>query len=658
MTQTDVTALTGAFDVPSEDQWRALVDKALKGGDFEKKLVSKTLDGLRIDPLYKRREGAQPTPTQHGQAPWRVSARVDHPDPKAAAAQALNDLTNGVDTLTLVFAGARSARGYGLVAPTVDALDAALDGVDLSMIRLRLDPAPGARIHAGLAVALLAKRGHEPADCDVEFGLDPIGSLTTTGGIAAAWPLVGERLSDAVKDLQGRGFAGPFITCDVRPYHEAGASEAQELAAALATGVTYLRALTEHGLSADDSAKALCFTLAIDADQFLSIAKLRALRRLWARVETACGLEPQPVRIHAETAWRMMSARDAWVNMLRTTMAAFAAGVGGADGLTVLPYPGPIGLADPFARRIARNQQTILIEESNVWRVSDPVAGAGGYEALTDQLCEAAWGAFQEIEREGGLIESLKSGALQARLATTREARRADVAKRKAPLTGTSEFPKLDEGAIDVLDVKPVRSATTSQSGNGPAPVTFAELVEKLSCGADATSLTGPAEADGLTIEALPSVRLGEDFEALRTRSDDHFAAKGARPEVFLACMGKIAQHTLRSTWTRNLLAAGGVEAVQQAGYETADAAADDFKANGAPVAVICSSDDVYAEMAVATAQALKAAGAKKVLVAGRPGDLEGALREAGVDGFIFAGQDMVALLTELQRDVGIPATA
>ena len=199
-----------------------------------------------------------------------------------------------------------------------------------------------------------------------------------------------------------------------------------------------------HGL--DAARDALSFLLVADADEFLSVAKFRALRRLWARVEEACGLAPKPIRLHAETAWRMTTRRDPWVNLLRTTVAAFSAGIGGADAVTVLPFTTALGLPDAFARRLARNTQLILLEEANLWRVADPAAGAGGFEALTDALCEKAWALFQEIEREGGIVESLARGSLQARIAAVRAAREKAVATRKEPITGTSEFPEHPRG--------------------------------------------------------------------------------------------------------------------------------------------------------------------------------------------------------------------
>jgi len=646
----DVQKLAADFEAATREQWLALVEKALKGGDFEKRLVSKTPDGIALQPLYMPQpHGARIGRTNAG-LPWHVSARVDHPIPAESATQALEDLENACDTLTLVFPASRSARGFGMACETVDDLEASLSGVGLDMIGLRLDPAPGGRIHAALVAGLVARRRHSPADLRIDFGLDPLGTLTHTGGFPGSWDDVGRRLADVVTTLKADGFRGPFVTCDTRPAHEAGASEAQELAVALASGVAYLRALNANGLSTNEARAAMSWTMAIDADQFMGLAKLRTLRRLWARVEDASGLTPRPITIHAEMAWRMMTRRDPWVNMLRATMATFTAGIGGADTMTVLPHTLPLGLPDAFARRIARNTQTVLLEESNLWRVSDPAAGSGAYEALSDDLADKAWAAFQDIEAEGGIVASLGAGKLQDRIAATRAARDESVARRQTPITGTSEFPLLSEAPLEVLDLPADAVSGPPKLRDGAPDLAFAEIVSKLADGAGRSDVTPERIYGGLSARVLPPHRLAEPFEALRDASDAHLEAHGSRPTVFLACMGRIAEHTARSTWIRNLLAAGGIDAAQHPGFATTEEAAEAFKANGARAACICSSDAVYAELAVATAAALKAAGAQCVMLAGKPGDLEDDLKSAGIDGFIFAGQDVLAMLTELQH--------
>ncbi len=303
--------------------------------------------------------------------------------------------------------------------------------------------------------------------------------------------------------------------------HEAGGSEGQELAWALASAAQYLRAMEAGGRSLAEAFRALSFTLALDADQFAGIAKLRALRKLMDRMQEACGLSPAPVRIHAETAWRMLTKRDAPVNMLRNAIAAFAAGVGGADSVAVLPHSGALGLADPFARRVARNTQMVLIEESGLHRVADPAAGSGSIEALTDGLCEAAWAEFQQIERAGGLVASLQAGAFQARVAAISARRARDLATGKAPLTGTSAYPSLTEKSESVLPIAP----------RGPKP--------------------GPSPK--LTVAALPSSRIAEPFETLRDRAEA-LAAAGKRPAIFLANLGRIADFTARATFAKGLL--------------------------------------------------------------------------------------------------------
>lgn len=613
-----------AFPTPGKAQWRAAVDKVLKGAEFEKKLVGRTTDGVRIEPLYEAaaEQGARPLRAEAGR--WRVAARVDHPEATEAARLALAELEGGADSLTLTFAGAPAARGFGLTATTVETLDTALDGVLLDLVRLRLDPAPGGRKQALLLADLVEKRGHVPSSLQVDFGMDPIGVLASTGALAAQLPELGKRIAETIATLKARGFAGPFLAADGRIWHEAGATEAQELGAVLATAVTYMRLLEAERFPLAEARDAISFTLVADADEFITVAKLRAARLLWYRVQRACGLDPKPVFIHAETAWRSLTRRDPWVNLLRGTIAAFSAGAGGADSIGVQPFTAALGLPDGFARRIARNTQLILLEEANLWRVADPAAGAGGFEALTQALCEQGWRKFQDLEAESsdgltGIVAALANGHIQRGLARERDARAKAIATRREPITGTSEFPNLSEASVSVLAPPP------------PMP------------GNDATGAA-------ITVEALPSIRLAEPFEALRASADIAQAA-GERPKAFLATLGPIAGFTARAGFARNLFEAGGIAAPSGDGFAKAgatdlDALVAAFRTSGAKLACLCGSDESYAAEAVAAAAALTAAGAT-VWLAGRPGEQEAALRGAGVTTFIFAGCDAIAVLQD-----------
>ncbi len=302
-------------------------------------------------------------------------------------------------------------------------IDILFRDVLLEAARIELDLGPtGASAARGLADHVA--RNGEPSRADIalrtrsdrRLGPKRARPRLARGRGAAA-------LAAFVRDCSAQGFAGPFIAADGRIVHAAGGSPAQELAFALSSALAYFRALEAGGIALEQARAAISFRLAADADEFLSLAKFRALRLLWARIEEACGLAPKAARLHAASAWRMMSARDPYVNVLRGAMAAFSAGLGGADSVSVLPFTQAIGLPDSFARRLARNAQVILLEESNLGFVADPAAGAGAFEALTQALCETAWGLLQNLEARGGIVAALERGEFQAEVAKIAEAR-------------------------------------------------------------------------------------------------------------------------------------------------------------------------------------------------------------------------------------------
>jgi methylmalonyl-CoA mutase len=613
----DDLRLAADFAPASYDDWRKLVDGVLKGAPFEK-LVGKTYDGLRIEPIYPRARRAAPIAGRAPAAPWQVMQRIDHPDPAQANAQALHDLENGASGLTLVFAGANGAHGFGL-EPTAEAVEQILDGVFIDAgIALELQLGTQSRM-AAIHVAEYVKRtGLSPAACDIRFGLDPIGACAVAGSSLYAWPEIVAAVSAGIKGLAGIGFKGPFAVADGRVIHDAGGSEVQELAFALAAGVAYMRVLESAGVALKDAQDMLYARLSADADQFLTMAKFRALRLLWARIEQACGLAPKPLFIAADTTWRMLTQRDPYVNMLRATMATFSAGLGGANAVTVLPHTLALGLPDAFARRVARNTQLVLLEESNLARVTDPAAGSGGIEKLTQQLCEAAWSLFQDIETAGGVFVALEQNLIQRKVAATRAAREANIARRKEVLTGATRFPNLHEALVAVLDAKPVALA--------------------------------PAGEAKFKFDALSPMRLAAPFERLRDRSDQILKERGARPKVFLANLGTPADFTARATFAKSFFETGGIEAIDTEGFTDPAALAAVFRTSGAALACLCSQDKIYAGQAAAAAKALQAAGAKHIYLAGRANEQEAALRAAGVNDFVFAGRDALTVLQEAYR--------
>ena len=607
MTDREKPPLAANFAPATREDWRKLVDAVLKGAPFER-LRSTTYDGLAIELLAACRADAQPLSGRRGAAPWQALARIDHPDAAEANAAALHELENGAGGLALVFAGAVGDHGFGLPA-NERTLGRVLEGVDLGAgvaVELDLTPQAEAVIHAALA----SGRALSPPASYLRIGRDPLGAMAMAGGGARRWNEEAPHFARRLAALAREGFAGPQAAADGRVIHNAGGSEVQELAFVLAVATAYLRALEAEGVALDAARRMLFFRLCADADQFLTMAKFRALRKLWARVEVSCALAPAPALVSAETAWRMLAARDPHVNILRATIAVVAAALSGADAITVLPFTAARGLPDAFARRIARNTQLILLEESHLAKVADPAAGSGAVEELTGELCGAAWKLFQEIEAAGGAAAALENGLIQRNVAAVRAERAAAVARRKDALTGVSIFPDLDEPDVPVL---------------APIP-------------------PSPRAAPVQMFEPLPAIRLAEPFEALRGASDKFLARTGARPMIFLANLGTLADFTARATFASNFFAAGGIEAVGHES-EAPAALASAFKASGVSLACLCSSDRIYEREAAVAAEALKAAGAQHIYLAGRPGGREAALRTAGVQSFIFEGCDALGTL-------------
>ncbi|MFD4526143.1 methylmalonyl-CoA mutase family protein [Streptomyces sp. NPDC058470] len=595
----DGLSLAAEFPSASHEQWQSLVEGVLRksgkdvsGAAAEAALSTPLEDGLTTRPLYTAHDEA-PGPGFPGFNPfvrggrpegstvggWDVRQQHSSPDSSAVLA----DLENGVTSLWLV------VGGTGI---PVSSLGSTLDGVYLDLAPVVLDAGREVESAARELLRLYEERGVAKDAARGSLGADPLGHEARTGEVldfASAADLA-RLCAEEYPGLRA-------LTVDALPYHEAGGSAAQELGASLATGVAYLRALTEAGLTSEQAGGQLAFRYAATADQFLTIAKLRAARRLWARVAEVCGAPGAGAQVqHAVTSPVMMSRRDPWVNMLRTTIATLAAGVGGADAVTVLPFDHALGLPDAFARRIARNTSTILVEESHLARVIDPAGGSWYVERLTDELAHAGWEFFQEIERTGGQAGALRSGRLGQDLATTWAARSAKLAKRREPITGVSEFPNLAERLVE----------------REPAP-------EPPSGG-------------------LPRVRRDEAYEALRARSDAHLATTGTRPRVYLAAIGPAAAHTARTTFAANLFQAGGIEPVSEGAFED----------SGATEVCLCSSDALYEERAGSTAQTLRAAGARHVFLAGRPGQY------TDVDAYVFAGCDAVAVLSATLDRMGV----
>jgi methylmalonyl-CoA mutase len=596
--------------------WRRLVERGLGGRSFET-LVSRTFEGLEIAPLAPETRAEGPRAFRRRPDAWKIAQRIDHPDPAAANHLARLDLENGADALVLTIADAAGARGFGTKIHNMSDLDIALDRIDLDRIVLRVDAGERCLEIADALCALVHARRLGSAALDIDFGHDPIGCFARSGALAFAPAAIGRNGAAVLRHLRDFGIAGRLFEADGRPYHETGAGEAQELACVLATGVAYMRLLLSNGLRLADARGEIAFLLAADSEQFLTLAKFRALRRLWARVESLCDLEPKPLQLHAETSFRMMSERDPTSNVFRTTMGAFAAAIGGADMITILPHTLAFGLPDEAARRLARNTQLVLIHETHLAQVGDPAAGSGAFETLTEDLCQRAWSFFQTIERHGGIIASLKEGFVQASIAEAAEARRAAIARRKLAIVGTSAFPDLADTPMPVIDS--TQSDSPRQAG---------------------TAATCPA---------LRAERDAEPFERLRAASDTLLARTGARPQIFIPFFRSDGSSTRDIPDLQEIFAIAGIEARVRSETGTPEEVAAAFRRSGCPLFCLCACD--HLETTLRQIDALRAAGLTDFYIAASP-ELAQSLAPHAI-AIITTDCDIVSILEDALVRVG-----
>jgi methylmalonyl-CoA mutase len=454
------------------DEWKEHVLAGLKGKPLQS-LVSKTDDDIEVAPLELASADATPI---FGPRKWLICSRVDHPVPQTANLLAQSDLENGAEQLAIVFSGSSTARGFGVDDSSVRGLDEILRSVRLDATAFRLETKSSGRTKTEAFATLVNERNIDPARMSVDFGLDPIGTIAMSGSMSASWPESSKDLAGHIAKLRSLGFKGPFTCADGRIWHEAGATEAQELAATLATAVAFARLLTEHGVSQTQALQDVSFALAVDNDQFVSIAKVRAMHLLWNFIQSKCGVALVAPLIHVETSSRMLSRHHVQTNILRNSTAAFAAIIGGASSVAILPHTSAVGLPESTAREIARNMQLLLRHETDIWRSADPSAGSGSIERLTEDLADKAWSLFQSFEkrnsREPGIISALRDGTWQQAIAAAHQKRMDRLTTGKSRMIGVNAFVEKSHADVMVEDLAPKPpSAVTHEIFAQPLPI-------------------------------------------------------------------------------------------------------------------------------------------------------------------------------------------
>jgi methylmalonyl-CoA mutase len=647
------------------------------GRSFERSLVTRTLEGLDIAPLYVADPDQSGPSFELGSGGWAIAPRVDHPAPAKANAHLLEDLTQGATGCAIQLSAASkgladhtSAADQGVDVIDLSSMDQLLDGVFLDAIPIAFESSANALPLAATFAALCKERDVELAKTRVDFGMDPIGALARDGALPGDMEDARKELCTLASYARLHIDGGTSIAVDAGIWHRAGAHAAQELGFALATFVQYLRWLEEDGLDPAQAYVEFAWRFDVGRDVFTEIAKLRAARELHARVLGSMGLqECAPMRLTGTTSPRGLSCRDPWTNMLRTSLGVFAGATGGVDAMTALPFDESLGQASALGRRNARNTQLVLAHESRLDHVGDPTRGSHFVEARTTDLCEAAWGVFLQVEENGGMAKALEDDWIAGELDRSRAELREAVAHRKRPIVGVSEYPGAwlegseEERTRAAEEVQASRAAGTKRIG---ARGTLAlGAVDHFPHAQEAAKLGATIEEIGGALvrgapETMSPIALFREASVFE-RIADAALALAPKPTVFLACLGTLAEHTARAGFATQTLLAGGFDVVQGDPGLTPEEIGAAASAAGAKLACLAGNDDAYGSAdATAALGALRSSGVELVYVAAPPDRAAKPLEEAGLDGHLFMGCNAEAALTHLLRHVGadLPETS
>ena len=694
------------FTPPTDEEWKAACEALLKGAPFEKKMFTKTYEGITFDPMYTRKhtEDILPKGVMPGMGdylrgvdaagyigkPWGIAQACDETLPAENNELLRHEHDKGatiyhivLDTASRTGVDARQAEAVGdtgTSVTTVEDMHVLLTGLDLAKFPLYVYAGANAVPLLALVAAARRASGEDMAEVRGIVGADPIGALAADGKLPVSLDAHYDNLAAAARwaTVNAPHLRTVFVRSDV--YSNGGANDVQEVASVLATATAYLRALCERGLTIDEAASQIAFAFSMGANFFLQIAKLRAVRPLWAQIVGAFGgsAEAQKMRIHARPALFFKTIYDPYVNMLRNTTEIFSGVVGGIDSFESAPFDEPIRKGDEFSRRIARNVQIMLQEEFGLLQPIDPAGGSWAVETLTRQMKEKIWAEFQRIEKEGGIVAALRAGSLQESVAAVLAARFKNADLRRDRIVGNNMYPNMTETLLetraeDTAALKAQRTADidaylsdidVKHLGEALASLRQAHsvdhAVEAALAGATIAELmTAVTEGNGAeTVTAIAPHRWSERFEALRQRTEEYKAEKNDNVKIFLANMGPIPQHKARADFTTGFLQVGAFEVLGNDGFKTVEEAADAARASGADAVVICSTDATYPEIVPALAPKLHEVLPKaRVFLAGAaPKDLLETYKEAGIDEYISVRANCYEILESLQKQKGMIA--
>ena len=698
------------FDVPSYDQWKAEAEKALKGGIFDKKMFTKTYEGITLDPIYtpKQHQAAIKTSVFPGtsaftrgtkasgyiQETWGVSQYVDDTMPKNANHSSLYEIVKGssihnikLDESTkhdtdMMAGGSVGVHGTSLV--TLKDVQELISRFDFKRNPLYIEGGASVSILLSMFMAAVKENQRQPSDVSGLIGADPVGLLAKDGSLIMSLETALDEMAHTVVWAKKNTPKLRTILVSGDTYANGGSNDVQELAYMLTTGIFYVREMQNRNIDIHTIADSMAFSLSLGANFFMEIAKLRALRALWAQIMESFGADEdhRRIHVHGRTSAFTKTVYDPYVNMLRNTTQAFSGVVGGLDSLEVSPFDQPIRKSDDFSRRIARNMQVMLQTEFELRQPVDPVGGSWYVETLAQQLADKIWAELRVVEEKGGIVRALEEGYPQEQVGMILQDRFKNLALRRDVAVGNNMYANMTEELLDpkAEDQDKLVSVRThyieEYLGTVDAKVVQAareELINGSSEPGELISLITKAVEAGLTIRQIREVlqesdiqsiqvqpiaehRWTEQFEELRMRTERFKRDNKDNVKVFLANMGPIPQHKPRADFSTGFFEVAAFEVLKNDGFETTADAAAAARESGADVVVICSTDATYPDIVPPLAKELKETmpNATVILAGAPPKELEPVYREAGVDDFVSVKANCYQILRSLQEKKGM----
>lgn len=696
------------FPPPTYTEWKESVEKYLKGIPFEKRLVTKTYEEIELQPIYTQKDiknisfiNEMPgysyyvrgtKPEGYLNKSWEICQEIPYSSAEEFN-KALNyDLERGQTSISLLL---DKATQLGIDADNAKVEEVGRQGISMSsledfsiaLLNIDLKNYP-IHINAGFSSiqilmilsAFLKKQNIDFDKIKGSIEADPIGFMLVDGSLPVSLKFAYDKMAMVLKWARYNMPKLRTIGINGLTFHNSGASAVQELAYVMATAVEYINQMTDRDLNIDDIAQSIRLTFGIGPFYFMEVAKIRAARIIWAKIiETYKGnKESQKAKIHARTSFLNQTKYDPYVNILRTTTEAFSAVVGGVDSLHTNSFNECFEQPDEFSRRIARNTQIILNEETRLSKIIDPSAGSYYIEKLTDEVAKKAWVLFKEIENKGGVLKALRQGYLQEQIEKVYERRRKDITKRKTVIIGTNIYSNLKEKKLDLksLDYREIQKRRKQYLKEYKASRIYKNHIEELNnlCSdseniidigiekilkgttiGEITEAITKFSGDPVFIKTLKTHRVSEGFEEIRDAVEVYKEEKGCRPKLFLANMGSLSQYKARADFSKGFFEVGGFDVIYPKGFNTSETAVNTALKSEARVVVICSTDEIYYELVPPITKAIKDKKSDIVVVlAGKPKDQIEEYRKSGVDEFIYLGADAHLILLSILRKIGV----